>query len=297
MKILKKIQDLFKIIRQIRQYNVENRLLVGALLARQISEETSINEAEFKVFSQFGDDGIIQCIINNTKVSNTKFVEFGVETYDEANTKFLLMYKNWQGLVIDGSEANVNIIKKDPFFWQYDLTAVSSFITAENINDLLLKNGFSGKIGLLSIDIDGNDYWVWKAITVTEPDIVVVEYNSLFGIDRAITIPYKSDFYRGNEHYSNLYFGASLAALYDLAKAKGYSFIGCNQAGNNAFFIKDNLIDKIKPVSLEEGFVSARFREARNKNGELTYAGIEERKNVISGLPVFNIKTGSIETF
>ena len=200
------------------------------------------------------------------------FVEFGVENYTESNTRFLLMNDNWAGLVIDGSAKNVDYIKKDDIYWRFNLKAENAFINRENINDLIRQNGIEGEIGLLSIDIDGNDYWVWEAINVVVPSIVVVEYNARFGPERAVTVPYDAAFVRTIAHPSNIYYGASLAALCLLGKRKGYSFVGCNAAGNNAFFVRTEL----RPLALleltsVEGFVRSQFRESRDADGALVF--------------------------
>ncbi|MGV3561021.1 hypothetical protein [Larkinella arboricola] len=296
-KILKKIQFFSTLLRQTRQEVYDNRVLLGKLLSLQQQEVHSLQDAEYKVFSQYGDDGIIQYLIKKAVIRSQSFVEFGVETYVEANTRFLLINNNWKGLVMDGSQQNIDYIQSDPFFWQYHLIAKQTFITAENINSLLTESGFSGPLGLLSIDIDGNDYWVWKAIQAADPDIVVAEYNSLFGAERAITVPYKPDFVRSKAHYSHLYFGTSLAALCDLATEKGYSFVGCNSTGLNAYFVKTSQLGTLKPLTAAEGYVYSKFREARDPNGKLTYATGNDRVEVIRGLPVFNTRTQGIEPF
>lgn len=255
----------------------------------------SLHETEFKVFSQWGDDGIIQYLVNYLDIENKIFVEFGVEDYLESNTRFLLINNNWFGLVMDGSESNVLKIKNNELYWRHDLIAKASFINAENINQLIEEEGIKGNIGLLHIDIDGNDYWIWKALKAVVPIIMIVEYNSVFGYERAITIPYKADFVRTSAHYSNLYAGSSLLALCDLAKDKGYAFIGCNSAGNNAYFIKNEYLKDIKPLTVEEGYVLSRFREARDEDGKLNYYRGENRLNIIKGLPIFNTRSNKIE--
>jgi hypothetical protein len=295
MKLLRKLRKISDEIKQIKYDNHDTRLLIGSLLAKSVRTANSIKEAEFKVFSQFGDDGIIQFLINQLDIVNRTFVEFGVETYEESNTRFLLLNDNWRGLVIDGSKSNIDYIKSDPIYWRHELTAVESFITTKNIDQLLCEYGYKGKIGLLSIDIDGNDYWVWQAITAVDADIVVIEYNSLFGNERTITIPYKDDFVRSESHYSNLYFGASLPALYKLGESKGYSFVGCNQAGNNAYFVKRNMMIDSLAETLQSGYVQASFREGRDENGLLTFSDETNRKKEISGLSVINTKTGLTE--
>lgn len=130
------------------------------------------------------------------------------------------------------------------------------------------------------------------------PNILILEYNSLFGVERAIAVPYREDFNRTKAHYSNLFFGASLKALHLLAYEKGFVFIGCNQAGNNAYFIrKDKINNKIKEVSLEKGFVVSKFRESRSMDGSLTYLDKERAYQEIRGLPVYNTVTKNMEEF
>ena len=255
----------------------------------------TIHEAEFKVFSQWGDDGIVQYIIQRLAIKNEVFIEFGVEDYQEANTRFLLINNNWSGLVLDGSEINISKIKKNEIYWKHDLIAKSAFITAENVNQLIEEEGIKGPIGLLHIDIDGNDYWIWKAIEVVDPSIVIIEYNSLFGSEKAITIPYNKDFDRTSAFYNNLYFGASLLSLCDLGEEKGYSFIGCNSAGNNAFFIKKEFNTQFPVLTAAEGYVSSKFRESRNKKGQLSHIRGRDRLNSLKALPVYNTRKNKIE--
>jgi len=273
-------------------------LLLGKILSRQnkaLQQVNDLAETEFRVFSQTGDDGIIQYLISKADIADRTFVEFGVENYIESNTRFLLVNDNWSGLVIDGSEKHINFIKTDDIYYQHDLTTLCAFITSENINELISSGGISGEMGLLSVDIDGNDYWIWKAINVVSPTIVIVEYNSVLGSERAITVPYKPDFIRTKEHYSNLYFGTSLKALCLLAEEKGYAFVGSNSVGTNAYFVKKERLGALVPKSAEEGYVQSKFRESRDVNGNLTYLSGKSRYNLIKGLPVYNVVTGKVE--
>jgi hypothetical protein len=179
----------------------------------------------------------------------------------------------------------------DPIFWQYNLKAECAFITRDNINDLIAKNGMRGEIGLLSVDIDGNDYWVWEAITSVSPVITVVEYNARFGPDDAVTIPYDPGFVRSQAHHSMLYFGASLKALCLLGKKKGYAFVGCNSAGNNAFFVRqDRLVPGLPELTAAAGFVRNQFRESRGADGELLFESPETGQRVPDSLPLVHIE-------
>jgi len=256
----------------------------------------SIQEAEFKVFSQFGDDGIIQYIIANAELKphERRFIEFGVENYTESNTRFLLMNDNWSGLVIDGSQQNIDYIKNDAIYWKHDLTAVCSFIDRENINQTFAANDFAGEIGLLSIDIDGNDYWIWESIDTVQPVLVIVEYNSVLGNKRAVTVPYDPAFNCTKAHPSNLYWGSSLKALYLLADQKGYAFVGSDSRGNNAYFVARNRLGNLRALTVEEGYVCSKFRESRNEEGQLTYVSGSNRLRVIEDMKVLDVETGSL---
>jgi hypothetical protein len=299
-KIALKLQtELLTRLDDVEEGTLANRLLLGSMAARQLREQlknnsiSTLQEAEFQVFSQFGDDGIIQYLIEKLKPLPEIFIEFGVESYREANTRFLLMHNNWRGLIIDGNDNLMETVRRSDLCWRYDLTPVGTFITRENINDIFIKNDFIGEIGLLSIDIDGNDYWVWQAIEVVSPIIVIVEYNSVFGAEKAISIPYKADFQRHQAHFSGLYWGASLAAFCYLAEQKGYDFVGCNSTGNNAYFIrKDRNI--LHRLTAAEGYVASRFRESRDRAGNLTFLSGSARLEAIKGCEVVDVKTGSL---
>ena len=239
---------------------------------------------------------IIQYLINRAEITDRTFIEFGVENYSEANTLFLLLNNNWSGLILDGSKSYLDEAKTSPIYWKYDLKLKDAFITRENINNLILESGFSRDVGILSIDIDGNDYWIWEAISVVNPVIVIIEYNSVFGRDKTWTIPYKADFSRTEEHFSNLYFGSSLQSLCDLAEQKDYFFVGCSSSGNNSYFVRKDKIGHVKPVTPQDGYVLSLFRESRNEQGYLSYISGNARIDILKGMPIFNTRTNQLET-
>ena len=268
---------------------------LGRIEQRQtLQDSNSLSNAEFRVFSQWGEDGIIQFLINKVSINKKIFVEFGVEDYQEANTRFLLTNNQWSGLVIDGSESNINNLKKDPIYWASNIKAIDCFITKENINKLLTDNGVSGEIGILSVDIDGNDYWVFNEIDCIEPAIIICEYNSHFGPTAEVTIPYKEDFYRDVDHYSKIYYGTSISALNKVAESKGYSLVASNSVGNNVFFVKDDLLCGLKKISPEKAYVQSHFREHHDKKGNLTFLSFQERLDKIKHLPLFDIAQDKI---
>lgn len=300
-KAARKARALLALADRSQEASDDLRLLIGTLLSESIVSKkgyTTLADLEFKGYSQFGDDGIIQYLTGNLELRHRTFVEFGVEDYMESNTRFLLQKDNWSGFVMDGSSECIDKLRNAPFFWKHDLTAEAAFITRENIRQLLHDNTRQwGGLDLLHIDLDGNDFWIWKEIDVN-PAIVIVEYNSTFGIDRAITIPYAADFQRSKAHFSNLYWGSSLKALHLLALQKGYDFIGCNSAGNNAYFILHDLMnERVAKVSLEQGYVRSKYRESRDREGRLTFLAAMERAEAIRGLPVFDVEQEKVIPF
>ena len=283
--------------RQVQATADETLLLLGrtaSLRVRSMEVASSLDKVEFKVSSQWGEDGIIDWLIERVEMPPHlhTFIEFGIESYAEANTRFLLQNRNWRGLVMDGSSAQIEQLKKDTkLFWGHDLTAKSAFITRENINDVLVNAGFSGEIGLLSIDIDGNDYWVWEAINAVRPVIFICEYNAVFGDVWPISIPYEPHFVRARPEFQGLYFGASIAALRSLASRKGYQFLGTSSAGVNAFFVREDYAPRFQSSLVNTIAWPSKFREALDGEGRLSYVRGLERAHLIGELPVINVET------
>lgn len=275
------------------------QLAIGHLESRIVKSRQyeRLHDAEFRVHSQFGEDGIIQYLISRVPIEHEVFVEFGVADYRESNTRFLLCNDNWRGLILDGGTEHIHFIRSDPLGWRHSIDARSVFVTRDNINAAIAEAGISGDIGLLSIDIDGNDYWVLEALDVVSPRILIVEYNSTFGPDATVSVPYDPGFDRTKAHYSNLYWGASLAALCLAAGGKGLAFIGANSAGNNAFFVRRDVLGDLPELTPPQGFVDARFRESRDRGGHLTYiGGREARIAAIADQPLVDVASGAATT-
>lgn len=262
---------------------------------RQRLHINNLSDVEFRGFSQWGEDGIIDWLVSKIECVPKKFIEFGVGNYKESNTRLLLSLRNWKGLIIDGSEENIKNIQEQDIYWRYELNAVPAFVNTENINDIISSANLTGEIGILSIDIDGNDYWLWMAINVVRPVIVICEYNAIFGDLHKISVPYDKKFQRSIAHYSNLYFGASLPALIDLGASKGYTFVGTNSNGCNAFFVRSDLSHIVlKSLAEPKSFCSS-FREERNLEGKLIYTNGKNRIKSILNLGVFDFTLESVK--
>jgi len=286
---------LIRLFNRLDKPAIENRLLLGQMFSQDLRGKKhvkNLSEVEFKVFSEHREDGIIQYLIQRVLIKNKAFVEFGVGDYRESNTRFLLMNDRWKGLVMEGEKKLVSRIRSYDFYWRHNLTAIQAFVTRENINGLLKFHGFTGDIGLLSIDVDGNDYWIWEAMTEVRPRIVICEYNSVFGKNHAVTIPYDANFNRTKAHYSNLFFGASLKALCLLAEKKKYKFAGVDSSGTNAFFVRNDAAQQIRRSTCEEAYLEAVARESRDQRGNLTLKSGIDRLSTIANMKVFDVLSG-----
>lgn len=289
------VPALLRIDKTLDAIRINQGIILSELQGRK--ESRNLQDYEYKIFSQGGEDGIIQHLINAVGIKNKTFIEFGVEDFLESNCRYLLMKDNWSGFVIDGAANNIRRLKQSYYYWKHDLVAVAALITKDNINDLLLKSGFDRDLGVLSIDLDGNDYHILEAIKFFSPRILICEFNAVFGGTRKISVPYAEDFVRTDKHYSNLYFGASLPAITHLAKDKGYSLVGINSLSSNAFFIRNDLFkNQIDIRSVDEAFSPSRFRESIDREGSLTYLAGDSRLELIKGLPVMNVETNAIES-
>ena len=290
--VLDKIKNTYYFFGNLNQKITKSIKLQSLVIAKNNRLKDKIDslcDVEFSGFSQWGEDGIIDWSIERLPGIKPIFIEFGVENYQESNTRLLLQLRNWKGFVLDGSSKNVANIQNQSIYWRYHLQAKCAFINRDNINDLIKSVGLLGEIGLLSIDIDGNDYWVWETINIVSPAIVVCEYNALFGDLEKISIPYQPEFQRGKAHYSNLYFGASILALIDLAQQKGYTFVGTNSNGCNAFFVRNDYANFVINSINQVKFFPSLFAEGRNlKKNALTYYRGVARLQAIEHLPVYS---------
>ncbi|TDU24137.1 hypothetical protein DFR24_4400 [Panacagrimonas perspica] len=254
----------------------------------------SLSDVEFKVFSQWGEDGILQFLIRELCIENRTFIEFGVEDFFESNSRFLLMKDLWKGYVIDGSQRNVERLRRSYFYWKYPLKSRAAFITRENVADLLDESGFDKRVGVMSVDVDGVDYYLLEALAEWRAEVIVVEYNSIFGARHAVSVPYSPGFSRSSAHHSNLYWGASLTAFDYLLSGRGYSLVGVNSVGSNAFFVRRELLnERVKAVPVADCFRESSFREARDERGELRMISAREGRDVIGHLPLVDVSSGA----
>jgi hypothetical protein len=257
-----------------------------------------LESVNYKVFSQHGEDGIIQYFIKLLNLKKIRFIEIGTEDYGESNTRYIYQTMNCEGLIIDPYKCLNQQIQKHISLISNKLKIHNDYICKENILYVLKKYNFNKNIDLFSIDIDGIDYWIIKELPKKLSKIFIAEYNPFFGPKLEITVPFKRNFNRTKYHYSNLCYGASLKALINLMKEKEYTFFGSNSKNTNAFFISNDYVELIKIEKPDtrnlEKFTDCNIRESKDKNGNFNFKEngkiLEEIKNV----EVYNIATNKI---
>jgi hypothetical protein len=217
---------------------------VQALLRERYLEPENLPYPErlaarrFRISSQNQEDGLTLALLNEVGVTCRRFVEIG-SGLSGGNSGFLARECGWSGLMVDGHEGHMaQVGRRFPM-----VKAVAAWVTRDNINDLIAANGYTGEVDLFSLDLDGADYWIWEAMTACSPRIVILEYNSMFGAERSVTVPYDPAFDRHRHHLT--YYGASLTALARLSARKGYRLVAVEATGINAFFVRNDLAPHI----------------------------------------------------
>lgn len=215
-------------------------------LIHGLDKNTELAIHERKFYSQFGEDGLLLYFFDKIGAPNKSFIEFGIEDGTECCAANLAINFGWKGLYLEGdpkqAEKASNFYHEKHHIDPDHLKIKSHFITRENVNELFTKYDYTGEIDLLSIDIDGVDYWIWDAIECVQPRLVLAEYNAVLGRDRALTVPYFPSFDRYDHEETGVYFGMSLKAANAMAEKKGYVLVGCESSGANSFFVRKDLI-------------------------------------------------------
>jgi hypothetical protein len=248
---------------------------VQALLRAQYLEPEALGYPErltarrFRISSQNQEDGLTLALLNETGVKHRRFVEIG-SGLSGGNSGFLAKELGWSGLMVDGDEAHmIQVGRRFP-----SVTAVAAWITRENVNETIATHGFAGEVDLFSLDLDGNDYWIWEAMTACAPRVVILEYNSMFGATRSVTVPYEPTFDRHDRH--TLYYGASLTALAHLSARKGYRLVAVEPTGVNAFFVRDDLAPHVPACAPERVFRLLEKYDVLMQRGEDLFRYIRE---------------------
>ena len=257
-------------IRSIRVF--KKKTLRKKIFTKFSTNLSKINENEFKITSQNNEDGIIEYIFET--ISNNKhFVEIGFE-FHEFNSLNLIK-KNWGGRLIDFNTDEVLALKSSLFFYHRDANVdiLNERITTDNINELVFYKNYTKEIDFFSLDIDGNDYWVLKAMDVSRIKIICCEYNHWLGSNLKLSMKYNPNF----NFVDNGIFGASLLAYTEMLSKKGFTLIAVESSGTNAFFVNNNYLKYFEKISPKKSFISiGRFYNDKKK--EYIFENIKKSK-------------------
>ncbi|MEO6130207.1 MAG: hypothetical protein ABIQ02_00060 [Saprospiraceae bacterium] len=220
----------------------------------QDTEKINLNTTGYSVFSQFEEDGKILYLLAVIGIKNSSFIEIGSDDGLNSNCANLALNFGWHGLFIDANERSLArgryFYSKYPNTYGYKPKFIYSKVNRENINSTIEQGGYSGEIDLLSLDIDGNDYWVWDAISIVNPRIVIIETHIIYG-KRNMVAPYDPDYFFPGKHAQ--YHGASPVAMVKLGEKKGYRLVGANDLGFNFIFLRNDLGEGIlKTASIDD---------------------------------------------
>lgn len=267
-----------------RQPDAESQIQLKLQYARWAAKGQlpPIGEVGFKCYSQTDEDGILLYLFAALGAPHRTAVELCAGNGIECNSANLIINHGWTGLLLDGDQEMVEegqrFYQSHPSTYVYPPKFVRSWITRDSVNDVIAGAGFEGEIDLLSLDMDGIDYWIWEALTVVKPRVIVVEYQDILGPDRSVTVPYADDFDARRYPMSGTmpnFSGASLRAFTKLAARKGYRLVGCNRYGYNAFFVRSDLRPDLVPeIPVEACFDHPKVR-----------AGMAERYPLVADLP------------
>ena len=258
-------------------------------------------DSEFSVFSQWGEDGILNYLCDCLGLDRPRILEIGAGDFRESNSRFAAQRRSAMVMAVDARNDLAESIQGLQVNWQTTILPVEKWITPDSAAELFkLAQDALGSIDVFSIDIDGMDYWVLQQTNLDEVQIVVVEYNPLFGPKSPVSVPKAEQFNRFQAHFSGVYFGASIRSYIQLLSARNFIFVGTNRVCNNAFFVRDTSYELIGLPSIALDDLSIytdwRVREGRSRDGSLTYATAVENLNLIGHLPLVDTVTGAIST-
>ena len=255
--MIKKLINYLQDVRDRQLINIALTKGVAMMHARNI-DLTKPGTWEFSGFSQNGEDGILDVLRKKLLSSNRYFIEIGSADGIQNNSSWLVVAEQYNGLMIEGDKRLVERAKRLILRYSIGVATLNMFVNAQNIKELSAL-ALHNDPDIFSLDIDGIDYYIAKSIMDSgfRPKIFVVEYNSVYGPERSMTIPYQENFVFTKAHSTHLYYGVSICAWKKLFNEYGYHFITLDRQGVNAFFVDPvcfdaDFLDKVNNLNFVE---------------------------------------------
>jgi hypothetical protein len=282
----------------LRKYD-DLRLAIGDVgISSSLSAQSTFRylwDSEVRIFSQNGEDGILNYICEMMNLPKPSMIEIGAGNLNECNSRYLAEHRCANVLAVDARKDLANMAKKLLIATKTNIQVLNTWVTTENINSII-ELGMSnfGTVDILSIDIDGNDYWVLNSAKLDGIKVIIVEFNPLLSLKDPVSVPMDESFDRSSKHYSWTYYGANLYAFVHLLTGKGFDFIGVSRNGSNAFFIESSSFSKFNHLEIDLALSSdVRARENRGKDGELTFVSGMNRVLLIKDQIVIDVRNGN----
>lgn len=266
-------------------------------MRKNYSKVNKLSDVDYKIFSQNGEDGILDYLLYQLKIEKPKYIEIGVGDYTESNTRFIFERCSPKGVIVDCLENLEEKIKKNFSLWKSELKIVNDFVNPNNIIKIMREADTLNNLDIFSLDIDGIDYWILKELPKDFSKIAIVEFNPIFGKNLKVSVPNITNFDRKKYHYSNLCFGMSLQAAIEIMNEKNFYFVGTNLLRNNAFFISKNYKKeeyfKNLVINNIENSTDANFTESRDIKGNLNFLNYQKRVKEILECEVVDLSVNS----
>ena len=253
-------------------------------------------DAEVSVFSQNGEDGILNYICDKLELGKPSVIEVGAGNFTECNSRYLAEHRSANVLAVDSRTDLESTVSKLFVYAKTNLLTRTCWVTTENINFLIESAKIEfGDVDIFSLDLDGNDYWVLEAADLSGIKVIVVEFNPLLSKTLPVSVPKDEKFDLTMKHSSWVYYGANLYAFIYLLEQRDFIFIGTTRHGSNAFFIEKSHIGRFNLLrDYLVLFSDVRARESRGENGELTFTSADKRQSLIADQPVVIVSTGKV---
>ena len=298
VKLVRNWSPLISLIRRLIGLEKSLALIGTSAIKAQRSSYPSVRDlrqCEVSVFSQNGEDGIIDFLLEQCLIQKPNIIEIGAGTFQECNSRFCNLSRNSNLYLVDKYLEYEKFAKLFlPRLINSSITIDNSWVTKDNINMIIDRARKTlGTANILSIDLDGNDYWVLSSVKELDYDIIIIEYNPSLSINEPVSTLYKSNFDRKHEHFSYKYYGASLEAFVSFLAVKNYFFAGATSQGTNAFFINNKHLHKFSNLDRSiELYKNISSREARDEQGRLSFINHKKERYILSAKIVVNTETG-----
>jgi hypothetical protein len=270
----------------------------GTMAIDRMNAVTDLRQVELRVFSQWGEDGILWFLCNRLGIWKPTIFELGVGDFSECNGRFLAEARNASIFAVDADPrlAESQVVRRlGPRCGVFGHTA---WVSTANIGHLQeMSANYIGQPDIVSIDLDGQDYWILEQMDLTGVSVVVCEYNAIFGPRSTVSVEHVEGFVRASEGFARLLYGASLQAFNFLLTGRGFRLVGTNSAGNNAFWVRETALEHFDDLDLRQlpwpNSFDYRVREVHDPSRKPSLISGTDALRALGDAVLVNVVTGN----